>query len=592
MHLEPLQLLAVLVGLGVLAQGLAVRLRIPAIVFLLGLGLLLGPGLGLLDPDGLFGDLLQPIVALAVGLVLFEGGLSLRFHEVRRLGRPLTGLLLGGLVVTFLLATVAARFAGGLSWGTAGVCGAILVVTGPTVIKPLLQQARLHRRPALLLKWEGIVNDPLGALLAVVVLELAVAASGHGGETPGFLWIPLRLALAGLLGAAAGLGLARAMDRGLLPEHLKSPAVLASVLLVFAGCDLLYPESGLLAVTAMGIVMANAGSASVEDVRRFKEEIATLLVPLLFLILSARLEPASLEALWGRPLLFVAAVLFVVRPAAVHLSLLGAGVPLRERVLLGWIAPRGIVAAAVAGVFEPRLQAAGYADAGLLVPLMFAIVISTVVLHGLSIRPLARALGLAAPDQDGVLLLGASSPVVDLARALKEAGVDSLIADQNRRDLGRARLAGIPARYGDILDEEMLDDLPLETLGFALAATSDDAWNALACTSLVKVFGRERVFQLTPVAGRLPEGPENPVLGRVPWAGEVSYPRLARRYWQGARFRVTALTEEFGWEEFQQTWPGTLVLFRIRDGRLAPWEKDEDPGSGTVLLHLPAPPGS
>ncbi len=389
------QALAGIVVAGIGAHWLAARLRLPAILLLLLSGLLLGPVLGLVRPDALLGDALRPLVSLAVAIILFEGGLSLRLGEARRLGRPLLGLVLGGLVATFVLASLLARHLAGLDGATAAVLGAILVVTGPTVVRPMLRQAGLARRPAALLKWEGIVNDPLGALLAVLVLE--VAAGGGGGPAARALLTALPLLLAaGVAGVAAGLLLARAMDRGLVPEHLKAPAALAVGLGLYAAAEAVHPEAGLLAVTVLGVALANSGSASIEDVRRFKEDATTLLVSLLFVVLAARLQPADLRALTGPALLFVAAVVFVVRPLAVGLGTLGSGLPWRERLLLGWVAPRGVVAAAVGAALAPRLADAGHTDANLLVPVLFAVILTTVVLHGFTVGPLARRLGLAS----------------------------------------------------------------------------------------------------------------------------------------------------------------------------------------------------
>lgn len=592
-HLETLQLFAGLIGVGVFAQWLASRLKIPAIILFLAFGLILGPVLGWLRPQQIFGDLLSPMISLAVGLILFEGGLSLKFHEVKRLGRPLLRLIVGGLVLSFGLTTLAAHFLAGFSWATASVTGAILVVTGPTVIKPLLRQAGLHRRPARLLKWEGIVNDPFGAILAVLALEASLFFS-EGAESLHYhpFSIPFRLLGSIVIGCFTAWFLAKAMDRRWIPEHLKAPGILAAVVIVFAASDLLFPEAGLLAVTFMGIVFANLDSANVEDVRKFKEEIATLLVPMLFLVLSSKLQWQALAGLSLGAFSFILAVIFVIRPLSIGTALWNSGLPKADRLLIAWIAPRGIVAAAVAGAFEPKLTAAGYQDAEFLVPVMFAIVLLTVLLHGLSIRPLAQKLGLASKQGDGLLLVGCSRWSIHFASTLQQAGCPVVMVDQNWRDASQARLAGLEVYYGDVLNEEVLDDLPLERLGWALTATTDDAYNALASRQLTKVVGREQSLQLPPHDAAFAEKAEKHLLGTVVWPAKASYPNLAARYWSGDRLKSTKLSENYPWTTFRADHPNALVFFLVRDGRLEPLttETEVPPEGRLVYLAEKNPP--
>ena len=585
-----LLLLAGLVVAGTVAQWLAARLRIPAIILLLATGIVLGPLLGWLRPDEVFGELLPPVVSLAVAVILFEGGLSLRFSEARKLGAPLYALVFGGLAVTFAASTFLAHTLAGLSWATSAVIGGILVVTGPTVIKPMLRSARLDQRPARLLKWEGIVNDPLGALAAVVALEVAILSGsldheeGVGAALTGLFALAV---IAGLLGLGAGFFLSRAMDRGWIPEHLKTPANFAACLGVFALSDTLQSESGLVAVTVMGVAMANLGSPNLEDVRRFKEEVTTLFVALLFLVLSARLELGALGALGWGGVAFIAAVLFLVRPLAAWTTLPFTGLRWQEIALIGWIAPRGVVAAAMAAALEPELLAAGYADANMLVPVLFGVIIATVVLHGLTIRPLSRKLDVAAHGGEGVLILGAASWVIDLARALRSNGVPVALTDSNYRNTTRARMEGLEAVHGNILSEETLDELPLERMGWMLAATDDSHFNALACVSLAKVLARERVLQVTPESARATEHADPHLQGRTPWGEAGTFSALAARYWSGKRVKVTTLSEEFGWEAFQEQQPGALVLFVIGEKEIALPAEGDGPKEGSKLVYLP-----
>lgn len=583
-EVDPLFLLAGLIGLGVLAQWIAARFRLPAIVILLATGLLVGPGLGLIDPDKLFGDLMRPMVGLAVAIVLFEGGLSLHFKEARRLGAPLYALVFGGLVLTFGVGSALAHYVAGLSWAVSCVLAAILVVTGPTVIKPMLRSARLARRPALLLKWEGIVNDPLGALLAVLALQVAVAQPiGDDWNVTATLGpiLPLILA-AGVLGGLAGWFMALALARNWITEHLKVPAFVAAVVVVYASCDALFHEAGLLAVTAMGIVLANRRLPSLEAVRHFKEDITTLLVSFLFIVLSARLSLSDLAVLTGPALLFVVAVLFVLRPLAAGLSLAPTGLPWREVFLIGWIAPRGVVAAAMAAALQPRLLEAGYEDARLLLPIVFAIIVLTVVLHGITLGPLARGLGLASTGGGGLLIVGISSWSLELARTLQEKGIHTVVVDSHFRAIARARVRGAEAVYGDVLSSDTLDDLPFEELTWVLAAGADHDYNDLVGIALSRTFGREHVFTVTPAEDE--ERAEH-LSANAPWGELGTYASLSARHWSKRPFKTTLLTDAFSVEAFREKQPEAIVLFAIRDGQLRLVGDADQPGSGDMLLY-------
>lgn len=582
-------LLAGLVTAGVAAMWLAGRLHVPSIVPLLGLGLLLGPVTGVLRPEEVFGDLLDPLVSLAVGIVLFEGGLSLRFVEARKLGWPLLALVVGGLVVSFSLTTFLGMTLAGLSWPTAAVIGAILVVTGPTVVKPMLRQARLQQRPANLLRWEGIVNDPFGALLAVLVIEVVLLRHELQG---GSLVMPLatvvgKVGLAGLAGGALGKLLVVALGRGWIHEHLKSPVILSGVLLVFAGSEALFHEAGLLAVTVMGVVMANGSSPSLEAIRHFKETITTLLIALLFLVLSARLSYDDLTAITPGAVALVLAILFVVRPASVWLSLMGSGLPAKEKLLVGWIAPRGIVAAAMAGALTPNLVEAGYPDARVILPAIFGVILLTVLLHGFSVAPLARKLGLASRGRGGVLLVGLTSWSSDLARCLRDAGVDVLCLDENSRSVIQARLAGLEAAVGDVLVESSMDDLPLERFDWMLAATRDDTYNSLASVAMAPTVGTDHVLQLSAGSGGAKTERSEHLKGRMPWGASGTYGELAARYWGGKRFKSTQLTDEFDGEAFVAKNPGALVLFAVTSAGVKPVGEGGELPDGARVIYLP-----
>jgi NhaP-type Na+/H+ or K+/H+ antiporter len=406
-------------ALGVGAQWLAWRLRLPAIILLAAIGLVMGPGLDLLHPSRDFGEYLRPVISLCVAIILFEGGLSLQLRELKEAAVGVRRLVYLGVPLGWFFSSLCAHSVGGLDWPVSLVFGAIMVVTGPTVFMPLLRHAALNRRTASYLKWEGIINDPIGALLAVLVFQFFIF-QGAGFGWQGVVDSIGRAVIAGLLfGGIGGWLIGRTFREGLVPEYLKSPVLLGGVLVVYAVSDVMQNEAGLLAVTIMGIVVGNMHVPGIGDMTRFKEYITIMLVSVLFVALTADLDLGSLGAIGWRGVAIVAAIMSLARPAAVMLATAGAGMELSERLLLSWIAPRGIVVAAIAGLMGPRLVDAGY-DAGVLLPLVFAIIFATVFAHGLTINWLSEKLGLASKHRDGVLIVGASPWTVALAQLLQE----------------------------------------------------------------------------------------------------------------------------------------------------------------------------
>ena len=371
--------LIALVALGVFSQWIAWLLRVPAIVLFLVSGLVVGPLLGFVHPTADIGPVLSPVVNLAVAVILFEGGLSLRLHEFQEAASGVKRLVSLGSLLSWVLYSAAAYFIGALSLPVSLLFGAILIVTGPTVIVPMLRQAGLNRRSASYLKWEGIINDPIGALLAVLIFQYFVFA---GADTSDSVQVFAELGAAILFSLALGGGVAWllgwAFNHTWVPEYLKAPLTFATVLVIYGAASEIFAEAGLLAVTVMGMVMGNMSIAGIAELRRFKETITILLVSGVFVALTADLDPKVLLQLDWHAAALIAVVLFVARPAAVMLATLGTDMSWRDRVLVGWIAPRGIVAAAVAGVFGPGMVSAGYAGAAELLPLVFAIVFITV----------------------------------------------------------------------------------------------------------------------------------------------------------------------------------------------------------------------
>lgn len=588
--MQPLESIALILVAGIGCQWLANRLRLPALILLLASGLLLGPVSHLLEPSVQFGNLMMPMVKLGVAIILFEGGLNLHFHELQGTGRAIRRLSTLGIPIAWLLGSAAAHYLGGLGWPVATLFGAIIVVTGPTVILPLLRHARLKQKPAALLKWEGIVNDPLGAVLAVLVFQWII----HGSTNPSQVLLDLGwLLIAGIAGLTVGYLTGSAFRRGLVSEHLKGPLLIALVPALYVATNHLLEEAGLLAVTLMGLTIGNMKLPSMTELRRFKEYVTLILVSVLFIVLSANIDPLGFQQLSWRSVTLIAAVLFIVRPLAVLLATTGTELTLQERLLPAWIAPRGIVAAAVAGLFAPELIAHQVAGAEQLVPLTFGLVVVTVVIHGLTIAPWARLLGLASANRHGLLVVGASPWSSELCRLLHELEVPLLLADSSWQRLRSARLAGVPVHYGQILSSEAESSLELAQLDTLLALSDNDAYNALVCTARAGEMGWQSVFQLNSGGDNGRAEMQSGLRGIPAFGDGYDYEELLRRHYLGWKFQKTRLTETYDLESWQNAQPAEAVgLLCIRpDGKISvASERHPLPGREGDLLISFAPP--
>ncbi len=530
-------------SLGILAiacQWVAWKTRTPAIIYLLLSGFIFGAVFGWLQPKPLLGATLQPFIALAVALILFESSLQLRFREVRAMHGSLLRFVIIGALVGWLLLTLAAYYVAGLSLPVAATFGGLLVVTGPTVIIPILHHAKLKQRVGSMLKWEGIINDPVGVIFAVLAYEYFHFMGQSSDESGFFIHMAfiLLLIVAGSVGA--GIICSRAFEKGYIPEYLKSPFLIACVLGMYTLCNLAMHESGLIAVTVFGITMANAGVASMEEVRRFKETVSVMLVSGVFLLLTANLDPAVLLELTFPGIAFILLVLLLVRPLTVLIASFGSGWSRQEKVLVGWIAPRGVVCAAVAGIMGPRLVEAGYPDGAHLLPLAFGIVLASVTVHGFTVKPLARFLNLAAEKGHGLLIVGCSTWTVQLAEVLKRRGMRVRIADSDWHRLREARLNDIPVYYGEILSDEAEFEINLNQYDALLSATTDTVYNTLVCSAFAAEYGREHVYQITLEADARHERKQiaHTLRGRVFLKNQLDYVKLVELFHQGWRFRT------------------------------------------------------
>ncbi len=590
--MTPIMAFALVGALGVGAQWVAWRLRMPAIVLMLLAGLIVGPVLGIFDPQRDIGVLMGPMVSLAVAIILFEGGLTLNLHSLRDAAIGVRRLVIIGAPLGWLLSGLALYYVAGLGWQASAVFGGIMIVTGPTVIAPLLRQARLAKRPAQLLQWEAIVNDPIGALAAVLAFELVLVL--NTAETLGHALrdMLIGVVVATVLGLVAGWGLSMAFRRAWVPEFMKVPVLFATVLGTFALSDTVLHESGLLAVTVMGLFIANADLPSYTELRRFKEHATILLVSGVFILLAAAMDFETLSRLDWRAAAFVAAVIFLVRPLTVLTSLLFTPLDMRERLLVALTGPRGVVLVAVAGLFGERLVALGIDDGAQVAPLAFALVAATVVLNGFTLRPMARALGLAGGETPGVLIVGGSRWAVGFAEALQKAEVPVRITDKNLGRLRSARDAGVPVFFGDVLSEAAEHSLEISSYGLVVAATDNDAYNTLVATDTAPEFGRDMVFQLKRDKQESARHALPSTLGGKALGTGQGFYELNGLTAKGWTFKVTRLTGEFTLEDWKAKNPEAVVLARLvakGDLRLLGPEEPFRAPAGTRLISFVPP---
>jgi CPA1 family monovalent cation:H+ antiporter len=540
-------LLLIVLAAGMASQWIAWRIKLPAIVVLIAAGLVLGPVSGVVELTMSQTEITE-LIGLGVAIILFEGGMDLKLAEFRRVGHGIGRLTIVAPPLAWGLGSLAAHYLGGMSWPVATVLAAILVVTGPTVILPLLRQARLNKQSASLLKWEGIVNDPLGVLLAVLTFQYLTIGGSWERTAMG---VGAAIGAAGILGGLGGYAIGWLYRRGAVPEHLKAPVLLVLVLVVYWASNLVQHEAGLLSVTLMGLVIGNMKLVELEALHRFKAHLTVVLLSVLFIVIPSQLQASDLQLLDWRVALFVAAVLFVVRPLSIALATIGAPMRREDKLLLGWIAPRGIVAAATAGIFGPALVAEGHADAALLLPVTFTIIIATVLAHGLSIGRIARRLGLASEAANGLMIVGASPWSCALGVALKKLGLKVLMVDGSYQRLKAARMADLPVHYGEVLSDHAEHTMETLHLSDVLCATDNDFYNALVCKSQGEKFGHHRTFQL---ATNVASGKDLMRLtiqqrGYVAFDPEVTYERLHQWLDSGWEVQATKLTKEHGWAQ-------------------------------------------
>ncbi|MGB6154894.1 cation:proton antiporter [Castellaniella sp.] len=589
-------LLASIGVIAMAAQWLAWKLRVPAILFLLLAGIAVGPMAGWLNPDELFGPLLFPVVSLAVAVILFEGSLTLEFHQTRDLKQVVRRLVGGGVLITWAVAAGAVHWLLDFPWDLAILFGAITCVTGPTVIAPLLKTVKPVAPVAHALRWEGILIDPIGAILAVLSYDLMVALR------TGLEWGYALLSLGGTvvtglcIGIGAGWLLALLLRRGWIPDSLLNLSVLASVFAAFSLSNAVQHESGLLAVTIMGIWLANRPGVPVHDILEFKETLSQILLSALFILLAARVAPGQILSLGWPALAVLVCMLGIGRPLKVLYATWGSKLKWRERGLLAWIAPRGIVAAAVSALFALRLESLDVPFSERLLPMTFLVIIGTVIWQSLTARPMARLLKAAEPDRVGFLISGANPVARAIGRALHEQNIPVRLCDSDWYSLSKARMLGLPTYHGSPLSEHAQHNLDTNGLGRLLALGTRDHVNQLIMVRGRDEFGKQKVFSLPlsqddDPSQRHAVDPE--YRGRTLFAPGVGYWKLSALLMAGAQIKATRLSENFTFQQYKRQDRNRQVipLFALNPkGYAIPFTLDQDlqPEAGWTVIGLHA----
>ncbi len=574
---------------GIICQWFSWLVKLPAILFLLLVGIAAGPVTGLIKPDELFGDLLFPMVSLSVAIILFEGSLTLRFEEIKGIEKIVRRLVTSGLIVTWLATAAATHWIIGLSWELAFLFGAITVVTGPTVIVPMLRTVRPNVRIANILRWEGIAIDPIGAMLAVLVFEFIISGQDSTALSHTLIAFAKTILNGVGLGAAGGYILGQTLRHHWLPEYLHTSATVAFVLAVFSLSNLFQHESGLLAVTIMGIWLANMRNIPLDEILNFKESLSVLLISGLFIILAARIELQEITVLgWSAVMVFLV-MQFIARPLKIIISTVNSSLTWQEKALLAWICPRGIVAAAVSALFALRLQETGDPTAGLLVPLTFFVIIGTVVLQSSTSGFIARLLGVADPEPNGFLVIGANPVARAIAKSLKDNQITTILADSSWDNIRSARMEGLNTYYGNPVSSHADRYLDLVGIGRMIAITPHTELVTTASMRYQTEFGKNAIYTLPHdrdekhVASREHRG-------RVLFGRDVTYAKLAILLGQGAEIRITTLTETFTYDDYNEKYDGKVIQLFAFDPknniRVFIENNTLEPGKGWKIMSL------
>lgn len=550
-------IIAALFVIATICQWIAWRVRVPAILFLLLAGMAIGPIFGGLEPDVILGDLLFPFISLSVAIILFEGSLTLNYKEIRFMQNVVRNILSIGMLTTWMIITFASKVIFDLDWEISFLFGAIMVVTGPTVIAPIIKTVRPNASISNILKWESIVIDPIGASLAVLVYEFII--SGGGQKAIGHTMLTFgQILLVGLIiGCLAGYVFGLLLRYHHIPEFLHNITTLGLVFGTFAVSNMLQHEAGLVTVTVFGIWLANMRGVDLTRILEFKETLSTLLISLLFIILAARVDFESLRELGFGILLLLFVVQFLARPASIMFSTIGSPLKWPERHFLAWIAPRGIVAAAVAALFAFKLENYGHPNADILISLTFIVIIGTVIIQSTTAAFIARLLGVSEPEPEGIFIVGANPLSVQISIALKRLGLNVLVAGQSEADIQTLKQAGVDTFLGNPTSELANRYLHLGKYRTMLTLSQVPSMNTAASLHFRMEFERKNVYRIRERNElhqlRHIKDMEFGQRGQKLFPPDVSYATLIGILINGGHIRTVQLTHSKSYQQLLET---------------------------------------
>ena len=597
--------LAGLVIFGILAQWLAWKTKTPAILPLILIGLLVGPistfftedGTKWLEPiwngeEGVFpGESLFYFVSLAISVILFEGGLTLRKSEVGNIGPVIAKLISVGVVVTFFGAGIAAHFIYDFSWQISFLFSSLIIVTGPTVISPILRNIPLKKHVSSILKWEGILIDPIGALIAVLMYEFILVEGGKEFTQTAFIGFSKIVLFGATFGFTFAHLLALFIKKNIIPHYLLNVFTLASVLGVFVLSDQFAHESGLLAVVVMGMVMGNQKLPNIKELLYFKESLSVLLISILFILLAANIEVEDLMLIFNwKALILFGIVVLVVRPIGVMLSSIGSGLQKKEIAFISWVGPRGIVAAGIASLFGLKLVQEGVPNAEYITPLVFMIVLLSVLLNATTARLFAKLVGVFIKNSEGILVVGASSISRLIGKYLQDNNRHVVLVDNNADNVKKARALGLEAIEGSVFADELVNNIELNDIGYLMAMTANSDINKTAINRFRKEFGEKGSFRLiSPDEMNDPEN--NPTEGLFSHTDDyIKLTEVSRRYPKIHELELNSREHYEGLVEISKTDPEIIPLFvKTDEGELEiiPSHSSEvEIGEGYFLVYL------
>lgn len=505
--------LAGIVILGILAQWVAWRFKIPAILPLILIGLAIGPlftlisdnGEKLIEPvwneskgSGLFpGEMLFHFVSLAISVILFEGSLTLKKNEVLNVGPVIFKLITVGVIITFFGAGLTSHFLFNLSWPISFLFAALIIVTGPTVITPILRNIPLKKDISAVLKWEGILIDPIGAVAAVLMFEFISIGQGQEFTQQALIEFGKTVIIGFSIGFSFAYALYFAIKRNTIPHYLMNVISLSAVLGVYVLSEQFAHESGLLSVVVMGMVLGNIDLPNLKELLYFKESLSVLLISILFILLAANIDMADLYLIYNwKTLILFAVVVFLIRPLGVFASTTGSGLKFNERLFISWVGPRGIVAAGIASLFGTRLAMNGEPGAEYITPLVFVIVLGTVLLNATTARIFAKISGVFLNESSGILIVGASNMSRLIAKYLQKNDKHVVLIDSNKENIERAKAMGLDAMEANIFSDDLTDNPEFSDVGYLMSLTSSVEVNKHAISRFKNQLGENGSFRL------------------------------------------------------------------------------------------------